>query len=566
MGKYLKSQNLHKLYVKLEILVLLSICLGFKYKKMPAWQLFVSLNDEQSCLYSVAMFQIAKLEGIHKSHFGMIYQSENDKNYKNILFPFKTDAFSNKQGLFKACNFKLALSTPWNDMFVPTNKNQDAERKSKQGNFKLFVNPDEGIKVEEIKEYVRIGTEFAFNRIAKNLMSEALRNKTEDYNNTEDCYSANSGLVAERSVMEDVSNDKSHTFKMDIEERSDISEESKISSHSKSVSKEGPFTIITVTEELLQVSKVLVELMEQVVKEPQQFKEQSQELKRVLNKCFRYKFTVDESILDYSMVLWAHGSVLPPICYGHEESILQLDNKDHMIFNLSFRQYDKIVNNDISRDMELPLSLFIMYLINAYSFNNLCDVFGFTYNHSAEIPQEVRIKTAKVLFTNCYFDDEVDKQKVMNLVIICPEKGELVLISFMTESSLSDEFDCDKILGSVINLKKLQSRIFINERKRSFNDLKNWQTFHFKNHATISLTPFQQFYLALLWIGHQLTIFTTTEFTEEFRKDDKECLFVKSMFDFINIFDQEAANTLLALTLFSEGITYNDDNDDDNNT
>ena len=59
-------------YMILEILVLLSVCLGFKKDKMPSSQLYVSLNDAETSLYPEKMVKIALENNIHESHFGLI--------------------------------------------------------------------------------------------------------------------------------------------------------------------------------------------------------------------------------------------------------------------------------------------------------------------------------------------------------------------------------------------------------------------------------------------------------------------------------------------------------------
>ena len=153
----------NKLYIKLEILVLLSVCLGLKYEKMPTWQLYVPINE--STLFPEKLFQIAQEKCIHKTYYGMVYQSVDDQDYKNILFPFNTNVFSMKQGLFKSKPLKVALSTPWNDIYIKATNNSN--------DIKAHANLEDNLKVSDMLDFVSLGIFKALERIAKHLMEES---------------------------------------------------------------------------------------------------------------------------------------------------------------------------------------------------------------------------------------------------------------------------------------------------------------------------------------------------------------------------------------------------------
>ena len=153
-----KNYKSNKLYVKLEILVLLSVCLGLESNKMPAYQLYVSLNEEATSFFPEKSLKIAKIENIFQSHFGMLYHSVNDKNFKNILYPHKTNAYSNKQGLFTSNAVQRALSSPWKDLYVQTNNCREAEKRCKKGHLQTYVRDvDDNVAVNELPDIVSLG-------------------------------------------------------------------------------------------------------------------------------------------------------------------------------------------------------------------------------------------------------------------------------------------------------------------------------------------------------------------------------------------------------------------------
>ena len=324
----------------------------------------------------------------------------------------------------------------------------------------------------------------------------------------------------------------------------------------------GPVKLICVDEEFLKGCVLLTTFMEIVVNH--------KDIPNCMNLCQKrldkvYRNPYRSIDINTCMILWAHDIQFSPVCYGCELPLTKM-NKFYRLFKLTFGEYDKIIDNDITDMLKLEITKFIMHLINAYFFNYVCEILCFQIADSVDVLNDetiLRIKAAKIFV--CSFPQQC-LDEMMCLVICCPEQEKIVLITFKTGNLLPSEFQSDYIFERFLNFNKLRPRSYL-KNKKQFNQLSSWQTYRFQNYTSNSLSHFHQIYLAYMWIGHKLTISDDPmEFMYNLSNHDQNNQYIESMFEFINRFEQKSVTTLLAITLLNENLYhYVGDNDEDNN-
>ena len=533
------------------------------------------MNNDAS-FYPERSLRIAEKEKINESHFGMIYQSENNKNYKNILFPFKTDSFTNKQGIFRMKTIKSGLSTPWNDLYIQTNKCKSSINKTTQGIFKAYARDEYDGFNETLDKFIELGTDHALNQIAKKLSNEALSNhKVCGIDSCITSVEKENYKSPDKSPEKDVMSTMkfifgSEKFKMEndsIEVRpmenltNEINLCDKPSDHSNISVRNDRCKLIQVNEELSQFRILFTTLMKGVYESNvEKIKTDMNRYRKVLNDVYRNK--INDIDINLKMVRWVQDINISPICYDCENSF-QICNNFYELFQLTYEEYDQILNNNIEDSRKSDITNFIMSSINAYSFTfHNCFVFCFRFADSKLLNQSeiLRLQGARILISNfivCLTIDQCGENTNLMCLMMCfPEQEVLVLFTFKTGSSIPNEFKCDLIFKDFINCEKLRYRKYLRDNKK-FNEIENWKTYVFQTHHYVptTLNCFHQLYLMYLIIGYQLTI--PYEFIKNFRKKNEDCLIVNSMLEFISQFENESASTLVLVTLLNEHL-YND--------
>jgi hypothetical protein len=166
---------------------------------------------------------------------------------------------------------------------------------------------------------------------------------------------------------------------------------------------------------------------------------------------------------------------------------------------------------------------------------------------------QTRVQSSKlILFPigRLYQGDKMNQEETYFSMIIClPEKYKVYCIEFVKRKSIDHALYEESTIQEFLQLGVFKFRKEFQEA-----NLQNWERITLSNQSgsTNDQNSHCQGVLSMLWMGHQLTQMDFKILLETFSVKESGEVFIKEMFDFIDTFNKDAANSLILRLMLNQ--------------